>query len=334
MSSQLFDSEASHLLSIHLLREVQEKLGPVHSALDWTVADTQSKFVERTWKKSLNSAYQWKFTSENTNSSSKPIYKSCLVHYIRSVLKRSDQKAVPKLHHFMRKFFDKLLSYQEIKSGDFFGSFGHSDQLSCVRAAMRECLHDLLSIKPMAMSQISVSIQEENEEAPSVGPDDSVSVATFSKLMPRGGNNRSLHKSVHGRNLRGGKSVHEKRIDGVSHEDKKSFHGGKSVHGKSVHGKSVHGVKSIHGKSVHGKSVHEKSIHGVKSVHERNIHGKSVYAKSMHGDKKSAHEKSIHEEKKSVHEKSIHQEKKSVHRRDINRDVRSVTLSMESRSVR
>ena len=220
-----------------------------------------------------------KFTSE-LNSSSKPIYKSCLVHYIRSVLKRSDQKAVPKLHHFMRKFFDKLLSYQEIKSGDFFGSFGHSDQLSCVRAAMRECLHDLLSIKPMAMSQISVSIQEENEEAPSVGPDDSVSVATFSKLMP-GGNNRSLHKGVHGRNLRGGKSVHEKRIDGVSHEDEKVFTGAKaSTERASTERASTERRprkerprKERSRKSIHGKSVHERSIHG------KNIHGKSVYAK-------------------------------------------------------
>ena len=311
----LFDVEQSHLLSLYLLREVQNNLQPVYSALDWSSPDTESRFVPRTWQKHLRSASTWKFSSKQSNVSSKKLYKACMMHYIRSVLNRPDQKAVPKLHHFMRKFFDRIISSNEMQSGDFFGKFGHADQMSCIQAAMRECLYDLMSHKPMAYSQISSIEEEDDVAAPSVGPDDSVSVASLSRLMPRkkkvektrrhskDEQVKSFLVSQRGRNekpprVRGGQKP-------AKAADTRSYHN-KSEH-KSVH-KSVH--NSEH-KSVH-KSVHD-SVHN--SVHE------SIYSSAGKNEKQVVVQDNTETDTN---------DKASRH----SRGVRSVTLSMESRSVR
>lgn len=193
-AASLFDCEDAHLLALHLLKQVQIKLGPVFDAIGGDVHDTADDksnvdFRKTTWKKSLASAREWRHTQDTVDTSLKPLYKSCLSFYIRSVLLRS-QRAVPKMHHFVKRFFSEMIDSYDMQTGNFFERFGHQDQLSATRAAMRLALHKLMAVKPVGMSQVSMLsggsrvTYRDNVQVQSVGPDDSVSVATYSRLMP------------------------------------------------------------------------------------------------------------------------------------------------------
>lgn len=234
-AASLFDCEDAHLLALHLLKQAQSKLGPVFDAIgrDHEGADDQSNvdFRKATWKKSLSSAREWRHTQDTVDASLKPLYKSCLSFYIRSVLLRSSQRAVPKMHHFVKRFFSELIDSYDMQTGNFFNRFGHQDQLSATRAAMRLALHKLMAVKPVGMSQISIlsggsraARHRDDAHVPSVGPDDSVSVATFSRLMPP----PKRHTPPPKRHTRHAEPAVEKR-----HTKRRSTHGSSSRAGHS-----------------------------------------------------------------------------------------------------
>ena len=147
--ASLFDCEDAHLMALHLLKQAQSKLGPVYDAIDGVMgrSDDQSNlaFRKSTWKKSLMSAREWKHSADSVDDSLKPLYKSCLTFYIRSVLLRDSQRAVPKFHHFVKRFFAELIDSYDMQTGNFFERFGHQDQLSATRAAMRLALNKICS---------------------------------------------------------------------------------------------------------------------------------------------------------------------------------------------
>jgi len=62
---------------------------------------------------------------------------------------------------------------------DYFSSFGYADQVVFIQSMLRRALYELVALK-----QEQKALHSSRTEAQSIGPDDSVSVASLSRLTP------------------------------------------------------------------------------------------------------------------------------------------------------
>lgn len=177
---QLFDCEHAHLFVLKLKDMIDSKFSDVYDVLYQNSSDLQSKFQEQSWEaamtkvRSRSASY---YSSALHKPELKRIYKSLLTFYLRSVLKSSEIKA-PRVNYLIQHIMKQFGTAMK-QQPDYFASFGYADQVVFIQSMLRKALYELVALK-----QEKRAFHSSRTEAQSIGPDDSVSVASLSRLTP------------------------------------------------------------------------------------------------------------------------------------------------------
>ena len=222
---EVFQLEYANLLAIYLKRYFDDKIEPIHITLynrktgsiainNETEVAITSTFKRDNWNEAI---YKLKMRSP-THYSDKAlllpqdiniIYKSSLTFYARGVLNSTEINCIPKLYHFLHSFMQTMLESPPVVDASYFSNFGYQDRLQFVRSVMRITLHKIFTnsqkmqgglmangdtkatpavqvfSSPLKKKTVLSAHHRHHGFSRSIGPEDSISVAPYSRLQPK-----------------------------------------------------------------------------------------------------------------------------------------------------
>lgn len=214
---EIFQLEEANLLALKLMDFVHNKFNPLFSTLFRFHDDIKSGFQRDNWKMALEKIRRRSashYDNLQTDTELRQLYKTALTFYVRNVIKSPEITSIPKLNHFVHAFVGVITTdKQTMGTPVYFNEYKYADRLGFVKSALRRTLYKTIGHKHLSagaktvpkpasktvakkppaasppeqpLSRTSKHSKSVRRSVPaSIGPDDSISVAPFSRLQPK-----------------------------------------------------------------------------------------------------------------------------------------------------